>query len=241
MTGLRDVTGAQWAALARRPVFFGHQSVGHNIMSGVTRLLAGEAIPLTVVESREPRADQPAFYHAAVGRNEYPLEKFDDFAAIAARFAQRPAIVMVKLCYVDIHRHTDAAALFADYRRRIDALRAAHPGLTVVHVTTPLTRTENWKGRLMATLRGHVPASQRNLARQRYNERLRQAYQGREPLFDLALLESTRPDGSRATIQREGQDVPFLVPEYTDDGGHLNPLGQRRAAEQLLALLARST
>jgi hypothetical protein len=57
-------------------------------------------------------------------------------------------------------------------------------------------------------------------------------------VFDLAAIESTRPDGGRETFEVEGRQVPALVPAYTDDGGHLNGPAAERVARQLVALLA---
>ena len=68
--------------------------------------------------------------------------------------------------------------------------------------------------------------------------RIRETFAGREPLFDLAAVESTRPDGSRVFFERAGTPVYYLAPEYTNDGGHLIGAGRRSAAEALLATLA---
>jgi hypothetical protein len=238
---LSDITDAQWATLASRQIFFGHQSVGNNIMQGVTEVLAeNPRIRLNVMESRELGNAQPAFRHALVGRNDFPIEKFDDFAALASTgFGDEGGVAMLKLCYIDIHTHTNAEDLFAQYRRRIDSLKARNPSLTVVHFTSPLTTIENWKGVLRAKLTGDNTQRDRNVVRHRYNELLRRAYEGREPFFDVARLEARLPDG-RSVFYRSGdQDVPQLAPQYTEDGGHLNAAARRMVAEQLLILLAR--
>jgi hypothetical protein len=239
LPALSEVTDAQWEALARRQIFFGHQSVGSNILEGVAELMAeNPAIRLSIVESRE-LAGAPALRHAYVGRNDHPLEKFADFAAVMRPgFGAEGGLAMVKLCYTDVHTDTDPVALFADYRRRMDAQREANPGVTIVHFTMPLTAIENWKGRLRAALTGMHTQRARNAIRHRYNELVREAYAGREPLFDIARLESTLPDGSRVTYRHGGADVPLLAPQYTDDGGHLNAVARRRVAEQFLVTLA---
>src|SRR5687767_5700544 len=190
---LSDVSEAQWNALAARPIFFGHQSVGGNIMQGVADVLATNPhIKLTVVESREAAGKTPAFRHALVGRNDYPLEKFDDFLALASSgFGPAGGVAMLKLCYVDIHTHTNADTLFAQYQRRIAELQARNPSVTVVHFTAPLTSIENWKGRLRAAITNASTSRERNAVRERYNQLMRQAYLGKAPLFDLARLEST--------------------------------------------------
>jgi hypothetical protein len=239
---LQDVSAEQWARLAQRRVFFGHQSVGGNIMAGVTEVLArNPQIRLNVVESRDlASASQPGLVHAPVGRNDYPLEKFDDFVAISsAGFGADGGVAMVKLCYTDVHKDTDARALFEDYQKRIAALKARNPSLTIVHFTMPLTGIENWKGRVRAALTGNATQRDRNFVRQQYNELVRQAYAGKEPLFDIARLESTLPDGMRVSFRSRGEDVPLLAPSYTDDGGHLNAEARRRVGEQFLIMLAR--
>jgi hypothetical protein len=242
LPSIQSVSDSQWTALASKRVFFGHQSVGGNIMDGVAEILsANPKIALRVVESRSAdSASNAGFFHAAVGRNDYPLEKFKDFATVASSgFGKDGGIAMMKLCYVDIHTHTDAQALFDEYRKAVSEVKSRNPSVTVVHVTTPLTVNENWKGRLMSTLRGYSTQRQRNVVRHKYNELLRQAYSGKEPIFDLAHLESRFPDGRLSRYNAAGQPIPLLVAEYSDDGAHLNASARRMVAEQLLITLAR--
>lgn len=78
-----------------------------------------------------------------------------------------------------------------------------------------------------------------NIKRNELNELIRQEYAGKEPLFDIAAIESTLPDGSRAFFSDHGKVYDYLSPDYSSDGGHLNPEGRRRVAEQLLITLAR--
>ena len=242
LQSLQDVSSAQWQALARTHIFFGHQSVGGNIMSGVSDVIAARPeIPLRVVESRDVASlSEPAFHHALVGRNDYPVEKFDDFSSVvSSAFATGSGTAMLKLCYVDIHRQTDVEALFSAYQQRVAQLKARNPSLTIVHFTIPLTTVENWKGRLRAAIEGRATERERNAKRHRYNELMRQAYGGTEPLFDIARLESTLPDGRQVVVEVDGDRVPVLVPSYTDDGAHLNATARRMVAEQLLIELAR--
>lgn len=240
LSAIQDVAPAQWEALSQRQIFFGHQSVGGNIMDGVADVMAhNPQVRLNVVESRDIGSAGPAFHHALVGRNDYPLEKMDDFVGVVSReFGADGGIAMLKLCYVDIHRHTDPDALFAEYQHRVAAVRRANPAVTIVHFTAPLTGIENWKGLVRAKLTGNATARERNRVRNRYNELIRQAYEGREPLFDIAELESTLPDGRRVFFGGAEAPVYMLAPEYSDDGGHLNAAARRMVAEQLLVTLA---
>ena len=86
---------------------------------------------------------------------------------------------------------------------------------------------------------GCVPAGlAENAKREEYSDLVRRAYAGKEPVFDLARLESTAPDGSVASASDGVRQVPSLVAVYTEDGGHLNPDAQLRLARELLSVLA---
>ena len=233
------VTPGQWQALASRRIYFGHQSVGGNIADGIQEVLAAHPeIGLNLVLARTlDSASGPGLYHARIGTNGAPETKAAEFESIVS--AGAPGVGALKYCYVDVTGDTDPDSLFASYQRRMAGLRERVPGLVVVHVTMPLVVLgEGRKDRLLNRLRGR--ATQRDLAaiRARYNALLRQAYVGREPVFDLARLESTRSDGSRAFFLRGGDTVHVLADEFTSDGGHLNAAGRRAAAEEFLALLA---
>ncbi len=77
-----------------------------------------------------------------------------------------------------------------------------------------------------------------NIRREQFNELMRREYTGREPIFDLAAVESTAPDGARQTFEFQGQRGLALFPPYASDGRHLGEAGRRRVAEELLVLLA---
>lgn len=225
-------------AVAGRKVFFGHQSVGGNILDGVNDVAPGA---LTVKEGRAPALfTGPAFVHTLIGKNEAPLEKIADFEAALDALDGAPQVAFFKFCYVDFDANTDAQALFDAYRAAHARLKAKYPRVTLVHVTVPLTTVQSG---LKAWLKQKVTAqapwgARENAVRHRFNTLLRAQYAG-EPLFDLAALESTRDDGTPFTVEVEGQPVPALVPAYSDDGQHLNRLGRRRVAEALLTFLAR--
>ncbi|MBW2608023.1 MAG: hypothetical protein JRD05_10355 [Deltaproteobacteria bacterium] len=67
---------------------------------------------------------------------------------------------------------------------------------------------------------------------------LRKEYDGKEPVFDIAKIESTFPNGTRCSFTKDGKTYYSMVPEYTYDSGHLNETGRKKVAEQLLILLA---
>lgn len=236
MPEFSTVTAAQWEALARRRIYFGHQSVGRNIVAGIERVLADNPqLGLRIVEG-VPVDTAPGLYHQNVGRNEDIASKRRDF--VAATDAASVDAAMLKFCYVDINGETDPDSLFADYRAWIAGVQAKHPDMRIVHATLPLTDLEGRREWLMGKLRRYATKRDLNYIRHRYNTLLRAEYAGKAAIFDIAALESTRDDGTRTTFRHRGEDVPFMNPALTDDGGHLNVAGQRKVAERFLALLA---
>lgn len=246
-----EVSAREWAALAQRRIWFGHQSVGENVMAGVGEV--GAALPPGTVRvvaaptgGRATGVERGAggrgwFAHAAIGSNRDPRVKTDEFARrMESLAAAGVEVAFHKYCYADIERPTDVEALFRHYRVTMDRLRARHPGVTFVHVTTPLqTARPTWRAVVKRWLgRAHDRFSD-NAARERFNDLMRSAYAGREPVFDLAAIESTRPDGTRETMTSRGRRTCALVPAYASDGSHLNERGRRRVAEELLVFLAR--
>jgi len=241
-SSLGDVPDSAWTALASRRIFFGHQSVGANIMAGVADLLAAEPrLGLHVVTDPAALGGGGAFLHGTVGRNGDPGGKTDDFAArLDGPLAGRVDVAFHKYCYVDVTAGSDVPAVFDHYRRVMERLAAAHPGVVFVHVTTPLVTVPGGPVAALKRLLGRTPArAADDLARERFNELMRGAYAGREPLFDLAAIESTRPDGSREALDVGGHRAYALVPAYAADGSHLNEMGRRRVAGELLVFLAR--
>jgi hypothetical protein len=241
LPALEEVSAAEWQRLAARRLFFGHQSVGGNVIEGVQELLrAHPEIPLRVIETNDPAAiTGPGLYHGYVGTNGRPETKLADFSRIAGAVGDSGA-AMVKFCYVDIDKDTDAAGLFARYREAVDAFRAQHPGVTLVHVTLPLQVDPGTLFHWRTKLRGaQTPYRTLNAIRARYNQLMRETYAGKEPLFDLAHVQSILPDGSVGVVRHDGLDVEYLAQEWSSDGGHLNEPGRKRVAQAFLVSLAK--
>lgn len=233
---------ADWQTLSTKKIFFGHQSVGRNIMEGVRETLSQhpEIGARLVTTSDLQSVSGPAFIDADVGRNGDPLSKTREFAAAVERgLVDQGAIALHKYCYVDVNEKTDIAGLFAAYREEMARVRARHPQLTIVHVTMPL-RVEpkrTLKDRVKMVL-GREVDFDGNPKRNEFNRLLLAEYGGKEPVFDLAALESTRSDGSRVARVEKGDTVYSLASEWTYDGGHLNETGRKRVAVELLNFLS---
>lgn len=224
-----------------KTLFFGHQSVGADIIQGIRDLMAGDPrLKLRIVSSADPeQVSGPAFIEFPIGENGKPQSKNNAFAGILDKgMGSQGGIAMFKYCYVDVDSSTDIQQLFESYHAQINMLKAKYPRLKIVHITMPLTTVEPGTSAWIKTMLGRATLRDIDAKRNEFNALLRQTYAGTDPVFDLAAVESTHSDGSRAYFMRGGQRVYTLAPEFTTDGGHLNDAGRRAAAEQLLVLLA---
>jgi len=239
---IKDVSSEKWEKLVQKKIYFGHQSVGNNIISGIKDLMEeNPKIRLTILETNNP-ADfaRPIFGHSKVGENKDPKSKIDEFARLMdERLGNNTDIAFFKFCYIDIIAGTDVGTLFSDYKNTMLRLRNTFPKTTFVHVTVPVrivqTGVRVWIKKVIGRPIGGYDD---NIKRNQFNELLRKEYNGKEPIFDLAKIESTSPDGTRSAFSKDGETYYSLISEYTQDGGHLNEKGRRTVAEQLLILLA---
>lgn len=229
------------SVIGGKRIFFGHQSVGENILDGIGDLVkAGKDVRLNMVEIGKGRVETgPFFAESRIGKNGKPDTKCGAFSSRVRELLKDSLdLAVMKLCYVDFKRETDVNSLFAHYRGTIDSLRLSAPGVTFVHVTVPLTvRTPGWKRLLKKALGREETSEIDNVRRNEYNDILRQYYKA-EPLFDLAALESTFPDGSREDFSYEGRTIYTLIGELSDDGAHLNRKGRDIAAREFVRVLA---
>jgi hypothetical protein len=222
-----DIANDELTTAARTRVFFGHQSVGMNVLDAVPAVFAAHnmAAPLVEEGSTGPGSGGGFVTHAFIGENEKPLLKIDDFdAKLRSGIGKQVDVAMMKFCWVDVTRGTDENALFARYRETLSALERDFPSVSFVKVTVPLT-----------TRQGGPEAD--NVVREQLNALIRQEYTGHH-LFDLALVESTAPDGRRVSGMYQGKEFFALYAGYAADQGHLNSTGARRAASAWLQAVA---
>jgi hypothetical protein len=226
-------------SLTHATFFFGHQSVGGNLLDGIRGLASESGVALPIRELDGSAAPGGGILHTRLGTNGDPAGKIDAFGKLLRRPEARGVqLAAMKLCYADFDAGTDVRALAAHYTSTVEAVQRDHPELTVLHVTTPLTvRPEGARSRLQRLL-GMPPGSDRaNLERHRFNEQLR-ARHGGSALFDLARVEATDPAGRLRMYGAEAARFPALVSAYSDDGGHLNAVGRRRVAAAFVTWLA---
>jgi len=230
----------QIRALAAKRVFFGHMSVGGNILEGVKDLMAADSrLKLNLVTSADPSSVQgPALIESEVGENGMPSSKNTAFAAALSKgMGTQGGIAMYKYCYVDVTDSTDVQHLFEEYRRGIESLATEHPSVRIIHITVPLTTVEPAPKAWVKEVLGRHTARAANIKRNQFNRLLKQTYPA-DSIFDLAEVESTLPDGSRSYFSSGTDRIYTLAEEYTSDGGHLNEVGRKAAAERLLTQLA---
>jgi hypothetical protein len=228
----------QWQRVAQMRIVFGHQSVGGNILEGISQAAAAQHIPLVLTESRTPLAGA-GIQHFKVGHNEQPEGKLTDFRTVlAGNFAAGvppPDIALLKFCYIDFSQSVDARQLAQHYIATIDDLARAHPETVFVPMTSPLTTVQTGPRAWLKKALGKNPGGyDANARRQVFNEALRSRYAGGGLLFDVAALESS---GGQSYIESGGR-IEVLNPLLTYDDGHLNTEGQQLVGGALITHLA---
>lgn len=229
------------ATFGSRRIFFGHQSVGANIIDGLRADYSDrDGSGLTVVETRtDPVREGGYLAHAAMGVNGDPIGKFADFEKVlTGSMGGAIDTAVLKLCYEDVTAGTDVDAVFRRYAETMSRLEAAHPGVTFIYTTVPLTTDRNWKQTVKSWIgRGDRMGPADNVARERYNRLVRQRYGDSGRLFDIAAVEATMGNSPTART-RDGSTYYVLHKGLAADPGHLNALGSRVAAAHLVSLVA---
>lgn len=237
-----DATKQALQDLAGTSILFGHQSIGADALAGLAELARGANATLPIVELT-PDGGKPVpgtLQHVFLPENGRPDLKLETFARLID--ASGPYnIALMKFCFIDFDAGIDPSGLFERYQSTLRALQARHPDTVFIHVTVPLTTVDGWWKSIAKSALGRPVWGQANLARETFNDLMRSAYAGREPVFDLARVESTAQDGKRETASIYGRRIAALVPAYASDGAHLNSLGQATVAKAFLdALVAAS-
>jgi len=241
---IADVPQEKWADLAQKKIYFGHQSVGFNIIDGLFLVMKEYPnIQLNIVESRKYLKTNGSLVHSRVGKNREPDTKILDFVnVINEEFGATPDLAGLKFCYVDVEKNVVVSELFDHYVDSMSSLKKEHPRLIIIHFTMPLrTQKITWKTRLKLMLGKEAWEIQDNLKRNQFNRLLKDTFQGSEPVFDIALYEATLADGSLSKFTYDDTEYLSMNPAYSSDGGHLNKLGSRLIAEKFLLFLVNET
>jgi lysophospholipase L1-like esterase len=237
-----SLTKADVEAAARQRVLFAHQSVGANIFDGVRKLADENNVKLTITESRSDQGKTPAIFQFMVGQNGDPLGKIKDFVSTSSSFPDID-VAMVKICYVDLNKSSDATAVAKTYADAIKALQRARPSTRFIAITSPLTAVPTgakaWltavptgaKAWVKSLIMGSSPELADNEKRKKFNDYLRKEFD-KDHLFDLAALEAEK------AVADDGKEIEVMRPSLTSDGGHLNAAGQRLIGAAFIKFLA---
>ena len=236
---IQTIPPQEMNSLATQRIFFGHQSVGQNIVNGLKDILrVHPTIRLNIGEGSRPEdLRKPGFFHAEIGKNFDPISKIDHFGKILeSGIGQRADIALFKLCYVDIIQQTDIQALFDYYEKALTFLMTKFPDLRIVIVTVPLTTIPSGIVAELKRMLGRGSGDRAdNVRRNLFNQMLQKRFG--DSVFDLAGSEATVSEDKKAIFTKDQAPFYFLNRAYTDDGGHLNLLGRQAVASDLLRFL----
>lgn len=239
---INSVSKKDWAELAQKKIYFGHQSVGFNIIDGIKDIMAEyNKIDLKITETDNLNDfSNPLFGHSRIGQNTKLSSKLQDFEAkMFEGLGKKVDVAFFKFCYVDITEKTDIQKLFESYKQTMTNLEKKFPDTLFLHATVPLrTVRTSWKTHLKKMLGKNVWEYADNIKRNEFNKMVRNEFKDSGRLFDIAYAESTYPDGSLEGITYNRRKYATLIPLYTNDGGHLNEDGRKVVAAHLLKLLA---
>jgi len=227
--------------LAGARIYFGHHSVGDNMLNGLQRIAGDEGVADIRIEALATGVELPETFlaHSRVGANGDPRSKLQDFARILRGGAlTRLDLAFMKFCYVDFDPSSDVAAIYDRYCLQLKELEAEFPDVRFLHATVPLkVRRLDAKSRIKLLLRRPMWEDDSNARRHEFNELLRESFdEGR--IVDIARAESTASDGSESTFARNGRLYACMRPDLSCDGGHLNELGERRVGSEMVSKLA---
>ena len=229
-------------ALSQSRLFFGHMSVGGNIVDGIEDLKAENPdIPLEIIErGKSSQLPEHFLLHSSIGKNTEPLTKCLDFKnIIETELKDQVDFAMFKFCYIDILENTDVDQLFSEYSKIMDELIIKFPSIRFIHVTAALRHVNSGPSVWIRELIGRPNNSKiANIKRNQFNQLMREYYKD-QPIFDLANSMSTYPDGKNETFSYKGESgYRRLIEEYTYDGRHLNEYGRKKVAKDFINQLA---
>ena len=190
---------------------WGHQSVGRIMMYGLDDLEALDSVKYGInivpvsgewqnfVTRQNYLDNSPMFGHIG-------MYEFWGFANANADLLD---VAMMKYCYVNLDggAHLTAASMFQEYKTNVNAFKLAHPEITLIHFTVPLTTGTDFY----------------NSERSKYRDLILAEY-GNEYVYDIADLESWNGT-NYTTFNYLGTDYLRMNPNYTSDGGHPNAGG----------------
>jgi hypothetical protein len=250
LPSIKNVPAETWQKLSQKKIYFGHRSVGMGIVDGVADLVKeNQDIKINILETKDPAVlTKPVFAHSGIGHNSNPRSKMDEFIDLMnSGMGNSADFAIIKFCWIDFPPGADVDKIFTMYINSISDLKQKFPGTVFIHMTVPLTSEGSGVKFLIKKAKDFIKKVvgktnvYDNTKRNVFNAMLLKEYNGKEPVFNLAEIEATRPDGKKIFFVNKGKENYSLLPEYTNDGGHLNEKGRKLVAAQLLIFLANLT
>ena len=211
MKSISGITQDKWDMLASKRMYFGHQSVGFNIIAGVNDILERNSFINLDIKDLDKVEDlsKPFLAHSAVGRNRFPDEKVSAFSEVMlSDFGGHVDVAFLKFCYVDAKEGANVEQMLAVYDRGIEEIRKARPNVVIVHFTIPIRAIPN--GFVDRTKRRfgvgvlHKKAMG-NIVKRDFNSLLLAKYGDKDLVFDIAKIESTAQNGESCTFRYKGR------------------------------------
>lgn len=238
---LDEIPEQTWMRFSKKIIFFGHQSVGTNILDGCEVLKKDYPLQsMPIVENRYLKdIKKGALAHFPIGRNMAPRTKIDAFKEFMDQgLGNRADAAFFKFCYVDINNETDIKELFDAYSQSMASLKTRYSDTKFIHVTVPLTTVQKGPKAWIKKIIGHpIGGYLDNIMRNRFNQMMREEYVGKESIFDLAFIESIYENNTHYRFNHESEEYMALIPQYASDGKHLNNSGNLHVARHLMLFL----
>ncbi|MBI4845992.1 MAG: hypothetical protein HY810_05920 [Candidatus Omnitrophica bacterium] len=242
LSELKAIPQEKCDALANKKIYFGHQSVGYNIIEGVEDIML--EIPQLKLNIKETNSMddflKPVFAHSAVGVNSDPYSKINDFRKnIESGIGEKADAAFFKFCYVDIVDGADYKKIFEQYKRAILLLEEKYPKVKFLHSTVPLQAANPPIKVFIKKMMGKSDEGQlNNIQRNKFNEMMISEYGSKGNVFDLAGAESSYADGKREFFKDRSKKYYSMIPGFSNDGGHLNKFGRKTVAAKLIIYLS---
>ena len=236
-SSIKDVAISKWGQLSRKKIYFGHRSVGNNIIDGIKNLIGeNPQIKLNITQPTDKIEKKNGFFmHSMIKQNASPKIIAIDYEQLQENL-NGSSFDIVLIRFTPFYDETEMDGIFADYKQALNQLKNKYPNTIFIHGTYPLTRSKTtWKTWIKKIIgKKEIWEYDQNIKVNEFNNSLRKEYLGKDPFFDLARFQSTYPDGRRSTFTKEGKTYFHMVPDFTYDNVHLNENARRMIAERLL-------
>src|SRR5690606_10728043 len=176
-----DQVRADLEVIANARIFFGHQSVGRDLLAAIESLSKEAGVTLPIVPLRAGAAPEgKGLFHANVGRNREPDLKLAEFVAAAGGAEQPFDMALLKFCYLDLGEDSKEKSpenLFGRYKRDMSRLQADHPKLALLHTTMPLmSDPPGWKTTVKRWIGWPTWRDDAHQRRAAYNQQIRESF-----------------------------------------------------------------